>query len=59
MRLSTYEIDTNSEYYADYLPRLRDYSRTQLEYEGGLPEYEDLADHYVQSAQARRLNNAL
>lgn len=48
MRLSTHVIDTNSEVYSDYFPKLRDFSRTQLEYEGGLPEYEDPADHYTQ-----------
>lgn len=44
----SYVTETDSELNALYYPRLRDDSRTQLEYEGCLPEYEDMADHYTQ-----------
>lgn len=44
----SYGFDNELETFTQYFPRLRDDSRTLLEYEGALPEYEDAADHYTQ-----------
>lgn len=52
MRLLAYIIDTETECPSHYLPKMRDASRTQLEYDGGLPAYEDEADHYTQYQRA-------
>ena len=56
MRLFTHKSELKQRGISEYLPKLRDYSRTQLEYEGGLPADEDAADHYT---QYKRIVNAL
>ena len=48
MTIIPIDIRDTDEHYDDILkliPKLRGFTRTQVEYEGTLPEYEDVYDH--------------